>query len=42
MVKDTLGIAAKESLIKIAKEVGVRLEKYWEKEFANYFCFYLN
>ncbi len=39
MVKDTLGIAAKESLIKIAKEVGVRLEKYWEEELANDFGF---
>lgn len=39
MDKDALGIAAKESLIKIAGEVELRLEKYWQQEISSSFGF---
>lgn len=39
MDKDALGIAAKESLIKIAGEVELRLEKYWQQELSSSFGF---
>lgn len=39
MDKDALGIAAKESLIKIAGDVELRLEKYWQQEISSSFGF---
>lgn len=39
MVNDTLGIAAKESLIILAKDADTRLEKYWNEELGHNFGF---
>ena len=39
MVKDSLGLAAKNNLILLAKEADLRLKKYWDEEIANDFGF---
>jgi len=39
MVKDTLGIKAREKLISLVKEMDIRLEKYWDNETENSFGF---
>lgn len=39
MVNDTLGRAAKEKLVNLAKEIDLRLIKYWDEEIGNSFGF---